>query len=42
MTLIRHSKSPNDFLVANAFGNSRTDRPPFGANVAPGVMKIKR
>jgi hypothetical protein len=42
MTLIRHSNPPSDDLIASAFGNSGTDGSPFRANVAPGVMKIKR
>jgi hypothetical protein len=42
MTLIRHSNPPNDTLTASASGNSGTDGSPLPANVAPGVMKIKR
>jgi hypothetical protein len=42
MTLIRHSNPPSDDINASAFGNSGTDGSPLPANVAPGVMKIKR
>jgi hypothetical protein len=42
MTLIRHSNPPNHDRIARASGNSGPDGSPFHANVAPGVMKIKR